>query len=82
MHVQQEIRYTAASSLMASVCWVVGGGGEEAQSLLGFQLSGTSESDLLRQLRQLHGAPALAPTRCQGTACTAHERLKKQKGRT
>lgn len=65
---------------MPFMSWIVGGGGEEAQSLLGFQLSGAPESNLLRQLWQLHGAPALAPTRCQGTACTAHECLKKKTG--
>lgn len=32
------------------VCGSAGGGGEEAQSLLGLQLSGASESNLLRQL--------------------------------
>lgn len=40
----------AASSLMPFMSWTVGGGGEEAQSLLGFQLGGASESNLLRQL--------------------------------
>lgn len=33
-----------------AVYCVAGGGGEEAQSLLGFQFSGASESNLLRQL--------------------------------
>lgn len=65
------------SSLMPFMCWIVGGGGEEAQSLLGVQLSGASESDLLRQFWHLHGAPALAPTRCQGTVSAAHECLRK-----
>lgn len=48
------------------VCLSPGGGGEEAQSLFGLQLSRASESNLLCQLWQLHGAPALAKTRCQG----------------
>lgn len=51
------------------VCCAAGGGGEEAQSLLGLQLGRASESNLLRQLRQLHGAPALAQTCGQGTVC-------------
>lgn len=50
-------------------CCAAGGGGEEAQSLFGLQLGRASEPNLLRQLRQLHGAPALAQTRCQGTGC-------------
>lgn len=71
-------RSDIASSLMPFMCWIVGGGGKEAQSLLGFQLSGPSESDLLRQLWHLHGAPALAPTRCQGTVSAAHKCLRKK----
>lgn len=51
------------------VCLDAGGGGEEAQSLFGLQLSRASKSNLLRQLWQLHGAPALAQTRCQGIVC-------------
>lgn len=39
-----------APSLTPFMCWPVGGGGEEAQSLLGFQLGGASEPKLLRQL--------------------------------
>lgn len=46
-----------------------GGGSEEAQSLFGLQLSRASKSNLLCQLWQLHRAPALAQTRCQGTEC-------------
>lgn len=73
-------RSDVASSLTPSVWCIVGGGGEEAQSLLGVQLSGASESNLLRQLRQLHGAPALAPTRCQGTVRIVHKCQQKKRG--
>lgn len=60
--------------LSVCVCRPAGGGGEEAQPLPGLQFGGAAESDLLRQLRQLHGAPALAQTRCKGTASTTCER--------
>lgn len=44
-----------------------GGGSEETQPLSGFQLSWSSESDLLRQLWLLHGAPPLAQDGLEGT---------------
>lgn len=44
-----------------------GGGGEETQPLSGFQLGRSTESDLLRQLRLVHGAPPLAEDGLEGT---------------
>lgn len=41
---------TCKLRVIVCVCGPAGGGGEEAQSLPGLQLSGASESDLLRQL--------------------------------
>lgn len=74
LYLEEEVRDGTISSSNVSpvfmhVCvFAVGGRGEEAQSLLGLQLGRPSESDLLRQLWQLHGAPALAQTCRQGTA--------------
>lgn len=45
-----------------------GGGNKETQSLSGFQLTWSPESDLLSELRLLHRAPPLAQDGLQGTS--------------